>query len=111
MQRSALETVISEHISKGRQSMNAERILALETGNRKIKIRFLVRSDSYDFQSFARAEVFSPDALTWNPLASIPYSNMKTKIGLVHQSGQVGLDAFEADLLTLLQQARAIMLS
>jgi hypothetical protein len=110
MQRSALETVISQEISKGRQSIDAERILALETGERKIKVRLKIKSDSYDFQSYARADVFNPESLSWNPLASIPYSNMKTKTGLVYQPGQVGWEAFETDLQTLLVQTRAILL-
>ena len=110
MQRSALETVISQQISKGRQSMEAERIVAFETNDRKIKVRIKIKSDSYDFQSFARAEAFNPQSLEWNPIASIPYSNMKTKTGLVYQQGEVGPGAFEADFNTLLEQTRAIIL-
>lgn len=49
------------------------------------KVKFEIKSDSYQFQSYARAYVWSPVELKWNLVASIHHGVMKTETGLAYK--------------------------
>lgn len=102
----ASDEILQDTIDKGRQSILATRVLKLASGH---KVRITIRSDSYRFQSSARAEVFNPTELKWNGLASIHYAAMQTPPGLVYASAPPAAWCFAADMASLLAQAKAIL--
>lgn len=55
----------------GRQSVAATRIVATEDGT---KIRLAVKRDSYDFQSYLRASVWTTES-GWEYLTHIPFED------------------------------------
>lgn len=103
-------TTISEQIGKGRQSIDAERIMRLENEARAVKVRIKIKSDSYDFQSYARAEVFDQAALKWNQVASIHYSKMSTPSKLAYVKPTCNFSVFERDIQKLLDETIAIVM-
>ena len=103
-------TLLFEQISKGQQDVIAERVLRLTEGDKSVKIRVKIKSDSYDFQCYAKSEAYNPQTLSWNPIASIGFSNMKTKKSLAFTPHPVGFSAFEADINTLVAQTVAIVM-
>ena len=72
---------IKEEYSLGQQSANFNQILEFPSG---LRLKIHIKSDSYDFQSHAKAEIFNPNTLSWNLVTNIPYSNMKTPSKLVY---------------------------
>lgn len=100
--------VLSEQLSKGQQCLSAERIIALSDESTKAKIRIRIKSDSYDFQSYARVDVCSPATLSWNRIGEIPYANMSTPFKLGYKQG-AGIELFEADFAKLVEQAKIIL--
>ena len=72
---------IKEEYSLGQQSANFNQILEFPSG---LRLKINIKSDSYDFQSHAKAEIFNPNTLSWNLVTNIPYSNMKTPSKLVY---------------------------
>ncbi len=89
---------IHSDIARGRQSVNA--IFLFERGTAKARIK--ICSDSYDFQSFARVELFSPTDLKWNVVGHIPYPEMKTPHKLAYSPTGTAKDNFMADFDRLL---------
>lgn len=75
------------------------------------KFRITIKSNAYDFQSFARVEVWSPVTFSWNELHSIPYAAMQTEKGLCYRSDKIALQPgnFAHDVVTLSRVAVAIM--
>jgi hypothetical protein len=64
-----------------------------------------IKSDSYDFQSFAVASVWSREALCWNEAASIHYSQMRTETKLAYEdANRLNASHFRADRTTLIEQ-------
>jgi len=49
------------------------------------KIRITIKSDSYDFQSYARVKVWNAKDKKWNFVDSISYSEMNTPAKLYYQ--------------------------
>lgn len=99
--------VISETIFNGKQGTGTKRIYDVSSPRGGFVIKVEVYSDNYDFQSYARAEVWSPVSLTWNPIHSIHYSNMKTRSGLTSRTGTS--KEFTADVTTLLNTSFEIL--
>lgn len=89
---------IYSDIARGRQSVNA--IFLFNRGTAKARIK--ICSDSYDFQSFARVELFSPTDLKWNVVGHIPYPQMKTPHKLAYSPTGTTKDNFMADFDRLL---------
>lgn len=109
MSKTAPKTVILEEtINLGRVDVTARRILSLGD----FKVRLTIKSDSCQFQSFARAEVWSPATLSWNQVYSIHYSEMATREGLCHLPNKQGLkiDNFILDFNRLLTMVKKIIL-
>lgn len=73
---------IQNDTSKGKQSVH--RLLVLKTDDGK-KVRIDIKSDSYNFQSHAWADVWNPATLSWNRVANIHFSDMKTPEGLAYK--------------------------
>lgn len=74
------------------------------------KVRVKIRSNSYDFQSYAIVEVWNKDLLKWNRLESIHYSDMKTPAGLNYQPKSVVLDSqFVDDTNALVKMAEGLL--
>lgn len=66
-------TIIENREFRGRQSRNLIRIVKTATGH---KLRICIKRDSYDFQSYARIELWSDTEGKWNLVHSIPYVEM-----------------------------------
>lgn len=102
--------IIKEEYSIGTQSASLSKIIESESG---LKIRVDIKSDSYDFQSYARVSVFNKLALQWNIVDTIPHSNMKTPTKLYYhvkqQNPNVLAPQFSADTQTLVKNAEAVL--
>lgn len=100
-------TVLDQTVSAGQQSVTATRVL--DVGGKML--RFRVKSDSYDFQSYARAELWSRSDGKWNEVHSIPYGLMKTPHQLFYLPNRSGvaIGRFEADLEQLQKVALNIV--
>jgi len=82
MAKTAYKERLIEKISylSSNQSVSYREILKI---NDK-KIKFLIKSDSYHIQCFARAYVLKNDE--WVEVYSVLYSEMDTKEGLIHHN-------------------------
>lgn len=74
----------------------------------RVKVR--IHCDPYDFQSYARAYVWSDAELKWNLAASVPYEDMESLL----ISGYPGTvrpawPHFEMDENTLLEEVRWLL--
>lgn len=100
--------VIKEEYSLGTQSASLSKIIEGDNG---LKIKIDIKSDSYDFQSYARVSVFSD--LKWNVVDSISFSNMKTPSKLYyHANGRpanVLAQHFVEDTQVLISNAEAVL--
>ena len=72
------ETTIEKITYKGSQSISFREIYKLE--EKRIKLE--IKSDSYDQQCYARAYILKDEK--WEPVYSIPYSEMNTPKGLCY---------------------------
>jgi hypothetical protein len=99
---------ITKFLSHNRQDVTLTETFRDNNGR---KIRLSIKSDSYEFQCHAYAEVWSPTNLRWNRVASIPHANMKTRSGLAYLPANNKATAvhFEADRQTLLTMVKAIL--
>lgn len=69
-----------------------------------------IKSDSYDFQSFAVANVWSREALCWNKASSIHYSQMRTETKLAYEdANRLSAGHFLADRTTLIERLRVLL--
>lgn len=100
--------LLEETINQGRQDVTARRLLTLGD----FKVRLTIKSDSYKFQSFARAEVWNPATLSWNQVHSIHYAEMATPEGLCYYPNKQGLkiNNFTLDFNRLLTMVKQIIL-
>lgn len=104
--------VIKEEYSLGTQSAHFTKIIEGDNG---LKIKIDIKSDSYDFQSYARVSVFNPQSVEWNILDSVPFSNMKTPTKLYYhvqapsKNANVLAPHFVEDTRTLVSNAEAIL--
>lgn len=91
---------IQHEISPGKQDVNATFIF--NRGPSKVLIK--IKSDSYDFQSFARAELFDAASNTWSIAGSIHHGQMSTPPKLIYKPQGAGLtfQHFSQDFDTLL---------
>lgn len=89
------------------QSVTARRLVVLGDS----RVRLTVRSGEYKFQSFARADVWSPSTLTWNRVYEIPFEEMSTPEGLSALDDRgLKIDNFCLDFLRLLGMTQKIIL-
>ena len=72
------ETTIEKITYKGSQSISFREIYKLD--EKRIKLE--IKSDSYDQQCYARAHILKDEK--WEPIYSIPYSEMITPKGLCY---------------------------
>ena len=72
------ETTIEKITYKGSQSISFREIYKLD--EKRIKLE--IKSDSYDQQCYARAYILKDEK--WEPIYSIPYSEMNTPKGLCY---------------------------
>lgn len=70
------------------------------------KLLCSVYADSYDFQSYARVEIYSPTESKWNLLMSLPYANMACK----GKSLATTPDLHKKDCAVLLESALKVLL-
>lgn len=89
-------------INKGGQSTQYEEHLVLKGE----KIRITIKSDSYDFQSYAKAWVFNRSRLEWAPIASLHYGDMETPTGLAYKASEGWRNAgwYSADRCALIDR-------
>lgn len=73
-----------------------------------LMVKVEVYRDLYEAQSYARAEVFSPVSLKWNPLTSVPYPLMAAT-EQSHVSPAKVDPALREDAATLRAQALVIL--
>lgn len=104
--------IIKEEYSLGTQSANFTKIIEGDNG---LKIKIDIKSDSYDFQSYAKLSVFNSHELSWNIVDSIPFSNMKTpsklyyKIQPPSKNANILASYFVSDTDTLISTAEAVL--
>lgn len=92
-------------ISPQRSSVQYSELL--ELGQFRCRIR--IKSDDFDFQSHAVAEVWSEQTLSWNEAARIPYTRMKTPHGLPYRKPLHVAETFKADRDALEEQLRWVL--
>lgn len=75
------------------------------------KVRISIRSDSYDFQCYARIHVWRPAMLDWSHVHAIPYQQMRTKPGLCYLPNGAGMAPgnFAADIAELMRVAKEVL--
>ena len=66
-------SIIESREFRGTQSRNLSRIVKTHQGH---KLRIRIKRDSYDFQSYARIELWSEPLGKWNFVHSIPHPEM-----------------------------------
>lgn len=102
--------IIKEEYSLGTQSVHLSKIIE---GDKGLKIKVDIKSDSYDFQSYARISVFNSTEVKWHILDNIAFSNMKTPPKLYYQVKQENPNIlakhFFADTQILISHAEAIL--
>lgn len=102
--------IIKEEYSTGTQSASLSKIIESDSG---LKIRVDIKSDSYDYQSYARVSVFNKLGLQWNIIDTIPFSNMKTPPKLYYQVKQqnptILAQYFSEDSKTLVKNAEEVL--
>lgn len=96
---------IQSDISRGQQDVNA--IYIFERGPAKVRIK--IRSDSHDFQSYARVELLSPTDLKWSVVGHVPFTDMKTPHKLAYSKTGVAPGNFHADFDRLLIIADSLL--
>lgn len=99
--KAPLDTVISDRTWLSQQSWHRERIV--KTG--AYTIRYHVRCNAYDFQSYADAEVWRDNK--WSQVHRIRGEQMRTKAPYVRPD--VTPDAFDEDLIELRRVAVAVL--
>jgi hypothetical protein len=103
------ETIV-EKISKGQQDMTLSLVEKAFTDQGIFKLKYSIKSDSYDFQSHAVVYVWSEKDMTWNKLHSIPYSEMQTPPKLVYRQDGALKSNFQKDFDELRRIAFEILL-
>lgn len=98
--------VIEETISRSEQDVNYLLIANLD-GH---KVRVMIRSNTYDFQSHAKAEVWSKTDMRWNPVTHRTPGSMQTPFKLYYSKEWNRADHFGEDCRYLLSQVAAIIL-
>lgn len=97
--------LLHHSIAKGRQDTRGEWIYS----NGVRRVRIIIRSDDYDFQSHARAEIWDDKGMKWHPVASLHYSEMKTPTAMAFQNQWNNESAYKADRDELLRQVGLIV--
>lgn len=107
---------LSLDVVKGRQSIDYREVLELETDSiHKQKLKIEMKSDSIDYQSYARISVWN--GKEWSHLDSIHYTLVNFKSGLCHsflnetasQVHQKNVGYFKQDQEKLLKRAYDIL--
>jgi hypothetical protein len=88
-----------------RQSWNYQFLTKIED----IPVKVSIRRDSYDFQSYARAYVWSDEGMEWRLAASLPYEDMDTLDLPAYVDDGRDWRYFEADEAALLEEVRWIL--
>lgn len=96
---------VRTELGKGSQEYIYTEVLRLGPHTCRIEIM----SDTYRFQCYAIAKVWSTTELRWNDVTSVHYSQMNTADGLIHSQASVGFDDFKVDRNRLLEQLRDIL--
>lgn len=81
--------ILPVQITRGSQSWDAQHIVSVAQPESTFKVRARIRRDSYDHQSFALAEVFSPAECRWNIVINLPIN--ETATGSLVRSGMTSL--------------------
>jgi hypothetical protein len=105
------ETPFSKEMSLGQQDLIFTEIYSIDG----YRVKISIRSDSYDFQSYAHAYVWKKESLEWSKVASIHYGQMKTEAKLYYRCPRNGPPAkamenfFEDDRQRLKKEAHFIL--
>ena len=99
-----MEKLIDKMISKGTQDVTYKEIF--ELNGRKVKVE--VKSDSYDFQCYARVKVLDLHN-GWYVLYAIPHSEMKTRSGLYYVENWKDEKYFMEDVESLKKMAKELL--
>jgi len=101
-------TRLDVEIGKGSQDVIYTEIVRLyDPPNPEAKVRFTIKSDSYAFQSYARAHLFTNGK--WEHLCDIHFSQMKTPHQLYVAVDPYKEGHFTLDRQRLLQMAIVIL--
>ena len=97
------DTVISERVWNGSQSVNFERLVAI--GDKRVRYR--IKVDAYDFQSSAIAEIWNGER--WNRIHVIPGEEVLTRKMVSYVTKGVTARAFAGDLAELERVVKAVL--
>lgn len=101
--------VISDRTWQGRQSWEREVIESIDES----RFRYHVKVDAYDFQSYAKAEVWMTDGESgspgWRQVHRIPGQELRAFKRISYVSQNVSGAVFDADLVELRRVAQAVV--
>jgi len=92
-------------IAKGTQSVNFIELLQIGSD----KLRLEIKSDSSDFQSYARISAWSPSEKKWNFLESVPFGIMNTPAKLIYKREEATAANFAQDRAELIRLALLVI--
>jgi hypothetical protein len=95
-------TVTSSAITKSGQAVTFTELV--NYGD--YRLRLTIKSDSYDFQCYARLENFDKQTMQWSVVVHRPHGDMQTESKLVYSrfSDDLYIKKFDSDRLWLLKQ-------
>ena len=108
--RSTAPAPIVDRQWRGQKSWNRERIeiMGKTPGFRDgVRVRFTFKLDAYDFQSYAKAEVWKGAVQGWTAVHSIPGQLLKAVGSYVSATAKP--DMFDADLAELRRVATLVL--
>lgn len=94
---------ISDRTWQGRQSWNRQ--IIEDIGDKKV--RFTVQVDSHDFQSWARAELWSGEK--WNVIHSIPGQQVRACKTVCYVDRVCAPSKFDADITELRSVSKLVL--
>lgn len=99
---------VDESISTTQQGINYVSLVSRDG----LRVRLTVKSDSYEFQSLARAEVWSSTTMTWNEVWTLQYRQNPVATLKVHGTtpASTHMVAFRTVGSTLLNMVEKIVL-
>lgn len=96
---------IQHVIARGQQDYSLLSVFSINN----LRLRVQIKSDAYDFQSYARIDMFHKGEGKWERVADIPFAAMHTKSGLHYLPKPPTDSDFDADRLELIRLAKEIL--
>lgn len=104
-------TTTMKDIARGSQSTTYTEHLTANANGKILALKIEIKSDAYEYQSYATVRVFDTTSQEWKPLADIPFSKMSTPHTLyVHKREEWDSSkTYRTDRNNLIEKAAAIL--